>query len=406
MKTFILLGFRNIFRNKRRSILAGLVISLGLTCMIIADGFMAGMAENMYASVANGHISSGQVHNKDYELSFEVEKTIRDLDSVESVLKESANVRSYSRRVMTAAMVSSADNVSNIQLVGIDPKLETQVSNTYKYIKQGSFIASEDDVVLGKKLLDRLELELGDKVILTFSEAHSGELVQVLRRVTGVIDSGGSEMDLGLGFVHINSLQKLLKLQSQVHEVAIQFYKRPDKDSKQWPIWQQLSQSNNIAKSWREITADLVTMMEMTNISKAILTIIMLILVALSIVNTLFMAMYERLFEFGVMKALGTSTKSFLIMIISEAASLTFISVVAGVIITVLCALPFHYIGIDYSGMEFAGATIREPVRYMPTVFQFTVYPFITFVFSVLISLYPALHVVRMTASQAMRRSM
>lgn len=406
MKSFILLGFRNVFRNKRRSFLAGLVLSLGLFCMVVTDGYIYGMTENMYATVTNGFISSGQIHSKDYELSFDVEKVIEDLPTVEKSLKEDESIQSYSKRVMTQGMISSAENSSNVQFVGIEPSKENKVSNIYKYLRDGRFVEEIDDVVLGKTLLEKLEIELGDKVILTFSEAHTGELVQALFRVTGTFSSGAREMDLSMVFVHIQKLQQLLNLNQGVHEIAIQFIERPGEGSAAWPIWEKLSGEKNVAKSWRVLAGDMVAMMEMTDVTKAIVAGILLILVALSIVNTLFMALYERLFEFGVLKAIGTSSRGFIIMIVSEAASLTFMSLIFGFILIVIFATPLYIWGIDYGGMEFASVTLREPVRYLPTIYQFTVYPIGIFLFSILVSLYPAMHVVRMTASQAMRRSM
>ena len=403
---FVIMGFRNVFRNKRRSILTCTVVGLGLAALILADGIMQGMNENMVRTITTGIVSQGQIHHPEFQESFRVEDSVLRLDDVKSALDANPLVASYSERIISRAMISSPRNMKNVVLFGVDPDQENHVSTLHQQIIDGAFVEDEKSLVVGVTLLKRLEAEIGDKVVITTTEAHTGELAQELFRITGVLRSGSNGLDKSTAFIHKNQAQRILSIGKNVHEIALSFHDRTIAERDDFPLWSQIKDLGNSAKSWRLILSSFVAVMKMTDQSMAIIALILMLIVGLGIVNSLFMALYERIFEFGVMRALGTGGREIVIVILSEAVFLALLSVLLGLVITACTALPLYHYGLDYGGFEFAKVTIRDPIRYSFSWHQYTVFPTITIVFTTLVALYPAVHAVRLTVSQALKRSL
>ena len=128
--------------------------------------------------------------------------------------------------------------------------------------------------------------------------------------------------------------------------------------------------------------------------------------VALGIINTLFMSLHERMFEFGVLRAVGTRPFSILQLVSYEAGSLAVLSIVLGGILGFLITYIVAQTGIDYTGIEYSGVTFRKLLYPVLDVRQFVEYPLWVFLFTMLVGLYPASYAARMSPAAAMRRSL
>ena len=125
----------------------------------------------------------------------------------------------------------------------------------------------------------------------------------------------------------------------------------------------------------------------------------------MGIINTLFMSLYERMFEFGVLRAVGTRSSVMALLIIFEAGALAALSVVLGIILGALATLIMTRVGINYIGIEFSGVTFRHLLYPVFEIKQYVIYPIVVFVFTILMGLYPAIFAARMSPAKAMRRS-
>ena len=120
------LGWRNIFRNKKRTLLCSLAIGIGLAALIITDGFMIGMKQNMIKNITQTFLGDFQIHRENFRTTLEIEKTINQLGSIENHLKRDPLVSIFTKRIMSYGMISSAANVSNIILFGVDGNVENK----------------------------------------------------------------------------------------------------------------------------------------------------------------------------------------------------------------------------------------------------------------------------------------
>ena len=146
--------------------------------------------------------------------------------------------------------------------------------------------------------------------------------------------------------------------------------------------------------------------LEINDFSTLIIGIILFGIVALGIVNTLFMAIHERIFEFGVLRAVGTRPFKVAQMIMFEAGSLAIISIILGNILGFIITYIVSHVGIDYTGIEYAGVTFQHRLYPQLKLFQFAWYPLWVFVITVLVGVYPAIYAAKITPVRALRRSL
>lgn len=403
---YIKLAWRNLLRNKRRTFIAGTAIGIGLAALIFTDALMVGMNDHLIHSGTASFLGEAQVHREGFRKTLEVEYTIQDLDGVTSTLEASPIVDEFTPRVLAFAMISSPMNNQGVTLVGIQPDTERLLSQIDDVIVEGEFFTGGDrDVVIGSKLAEILEVELGDRIVVTSAEAHTGDLAQELFRLSGIYHFNIDEMDRSMAFVSLGKAQQLLGLGRDVHEIAIRFADTDYARDESLPLWKELSAGGNEAIGWPRLLPQLSAAMELTDFSLLIVGLILFAIVSLGIVNTLFMSLYERMFEFGVLRAIGTRPLAVFRLVLSEAGALSVVSILLGLVIAVIFLVWVASVGIDYTGIDYAGVTFREKIYPVPRFVQFVKYPIWVFVITSVVGLYPATYAARLKPARAMRKS-
>jgi len=404
----IKLAWRNIFRNKRRTFIAGTAIGVGLAAMIFTDALMIGMKDNMIRSATKSFLGEGQIHREGFRLTQEVEKTINNLDGIISRLEKEEVVERFSLRAVTFGMITSPSNVSSIMFYGVQPSSERHLSQIDDVMKEGDYFKGEQEreMIIGSDLAEILEVGIGDRTVITVSQAETGDLVQEMFRVSGIYQFKVKEMDTGMAFVRLPKAQDMLGIGSDVHEIAIKFEDIHFATKEDNPFWSRYSIDGNEAVSWATLLPQLKAILGIFWISLLVMGIILFGIVAFGIVNNLFMSLYERMFEFGVIRAIGTRPSGVRRLILLEAGALSILSIILGIILGFLITLIFVNTGIDYRGIEIAGTSIHELLYPVIHIQQYIIYPIAVFAFTLLIGLYPAIVASKMSISGALRKSL
>jgi ABC-type lipoprotein release transport system permease subunit len=407
MRTFIKLAWRNLFRNKRRTFIAGTAIGIGLAALIFVDAMMIGWEDNMVSAATSTFLGEGEIHRQGFRETYDVEKVINVYDGVMDRLSKDTLVEHYTPRMISYGMLTSPANVNSVSVIGIELSSEKYLSQIDDNIIKGGFFDGnpERDIVIGKTLAEILEVSLGDRVVLTVAQAGSGDLSQEMFRVSGIFYLNVKEIDRGMVFIKLDMARKMLALPGSAHEIALDFYNNKIGRDENNPFWKEYSRDGNEAVGWTVILPQMKMVLELSQFSVLIIGVILFLVVALGIINTLFMSFHERMFEFGVLRALGTRAFAMGRLIIFEAGSLAVVSIFIGMILGLAVTLVFDKVGIDYTGIEAAGVTYRELLYPVLQVRQFIYYPFWVFVFTVVIGLYPALYAARMSPVKAMRKT-
>ena len=405
MLLLIKVAWRNIFRNARRTLLASLAIGIGLAALIFTDAMMIGMIESMVRTATDTFLGQAQIHAEGFRTTLEVERTIRNLPDVVEGLADEPHVKGFALRTQAFAMLTSPANVGSVLLYGIDPAAEKDLSKVDEAVVGGSYLGDGGPrkILIGSKLAETLEVELGDRVVVTVAQAFTGELAQEMFRVGGIYHFNVREMDRGLAFIPLERAQALLALEDGCHEIVVHFDDLEFAGDRSLGFWERYSRDGNEALSWRDLMPGLDAGVEMANYSLVIVGFILFALVSLGIINTLFMSLYERMFEFGVLRAVGTRPFRMALMILFEAGALSILSIAIGLVIGFAVTSVYAVRGIDYVGIEFAGVTFREPIYPVLQLDQFTVFPFTVFLFTLIAGIYPAVYAARLTPARALQ---
>ncbi|HDZ87678.1 MAG TPA: FtsX-like permease family protein, partial [Nitrospirae bacterium] len=190
-----------------------------------------------------------------------------------------------------------------------------------------------------------------------------------------------------------------------IHEIALRFKDIEMAGDPALPFWRKYSRNGNEAISWKTMVPQLDSVIEMSHISTGITLLLVFGIIGLTIMNSLFMSLYERMFEFGVLRAIGTRPVSMAIIILLEASILAVISILAGSLLGYAVTKYFSVNGINYKGIEFAGLTITKFIYPVFSPEQFTLYSLLIIIFSLTAAIYPAVFAARLTPARAMRRS-
>ena len=408
MGLYLRLAWRNIFRNKRRTIITAIAIGIGIASLIFTDAIMIGMQDNMIKSLTSTYMGEAQIHNKDYRETQELEKTINNPDQLTKKLKNEKIVKAFSKRVKSQGTISSPVTMKPVMINGIDPQKEKIISLIDDSIIKGKFLNRNNKrgVLIGKEMAENLEVGIGDRIVITLSEAETGELSQMMLKVTGIFDLLMDEMEKGMIFINIDVAQELLNLKNKIHEIAIVYQDLKYSRNKTTEFTEKYSDTNNETANWPTLAPQLQMVIGMQDFSLSIVGIIIFGIVVFGIFNTLFMAIYERIFEFGVLRAIGTKAGDLRKLIIYEAAFLGLISSIIGIIFGYLLSLYVQHVGIDYSGIELAGAAFSGKLYPVMEIRQFIVHPLLIFIFTILVSIYPSIHAGKINIADALRKSL
>jgi ABC-type lipoprotein release transport system permease subunit len=402
------LAWRNLFRNKRRTFIAGTAIGIGLAAMIFVDALWEGMEENMIRTVTATFTGEAQIHTEGFRETQEVERTIKQQERIIAGLKKEPAVERFTLRAMSPGMISSPANLNAVLLVGVQTETEREISRIDEAIVRGKFFAGDDpqNMLIGSKLAELLDVDVGDRVVITVAQAETGDLSQEMFRISGIYQFNTDEMDKGMAFVRLEKAQEMLNIDKAVHEIAIDFTNREFARDEQNPFWAEYSEGGNEALGWPGLFPQLRAMFEWSQYTILIISVILFAIIALGIVNTLFMALYERMFEFGVLRAIGTRPFGIWKMIVSEAGSLAILSIGLGMVLGFVITSVFARIGIDYRGIEMGGMTVQDLIYPVLYVRQFIVYPLWVLLFTIIVGIYPATYAARLKPADAIRKSL
>ena len=405
---FIKLAWRNTLRNKRRSAIAASAIGIGLAALIFTDAFVAGMKNNMVHTATASFLGEGQIHARGFRATQAPELTIRDLAQVTKRLKDERRIGRFTLRTVASGMATSPAEAKPVMIYGVDPENERYLSQMDDTIKEGDFFTGGDprELVMGAKLAKDLQAGLGSRIILTCSAAGTGEISQELFRISGIYEFGIPEMDGGMAFIRLGMGQRMLGVGTEVHEIALKFVDPQDAGRKGLTLWRDLSAAGNEALPWTELLPQLKGVFDMTSAFLAVTGLILFTIVTFGIVNTLFMSFYERMFEFGVLRAVGTRPSAMRRLVLFEAGALAVLSLGLGILLGLALTAVASRTGIDYRGIEFAGATVRDLIYPQLSGRQFLIYPAAVFVFTLVVALYPARAAGKLNVAEALRRSL
>jgi len=404
---FLKLAWRNLFRNKRRTFIAGSAIALGLAALIFGDAFFIAEEQIMVDSATSAFLGQAQISREGYREKQAAHLTIENFDRVIEQLESDTIVEAYTSRVQAFGTVSSAADVRGVSIIGIQSSSEPAMSVVDEAIIQGEYLSGNDphEILIGIKLAEYLEVEMGDRLVVSVAQANTGDISQQLFRISGIYDFRDRSMNSGAIFINIDEARKMLGIGQTAHTIAVEFTESEISRDTTLVFWNNYSNGANEAVSWADIMPQIAMISDMMVIGKVVLFIVLMGIVVFVILNTLFMALYERMFEIGVLRAVGTSPGEVGRLLLFEAGGLAIVGIVIGAVLGLAVTSLVAKYGIDFTGIEFNGITMRDKIYPVLKLSQFIIYPVAVFLFTVIVGIYPAIHAAKIRPAEAMKRS-
>ncbi len=399
-------AWKIIWRNGRRTLITGLAVGLGLGSMVFSDALMQGMSVYMIHTTTESWMGDAQIHRDDFLDTRNINLTINRSDSMLSMLDGDSTASFYTARILSTASLTSTTELKPVTLIGVDSETDPEVTMLETAIDTGSYLSGDStELIIGYKLADDLNAGLGDVIVITVAQADSG-LSSSMFFVSGICRFGSDDLDRYSAFINITTAGRMLGIPEEIHEIAVKFPQAKMGADMSLGFWRRFSVFGNTALGWPELAPQVNAMLSMVNISMVIMAAILFGLVVFGIVNSLFMSVYERMYEFGVMKAVGTSTGIISTMVILEAFWIAVISTVIGCAIGLLLIWITSRTGISFGEIEVSGIVFDKPLYPVLRLSRIWLYPLSTLILTTAAGIYPGIHAGRLNPAEAMRKSL
>ncbi len=404
-KKLMMMSWRNVKRNKRRTIITGIAIGAGLASLMFSDALFVGMTAHMVGSTTCTWMGDAQIHRAGFRETARISYTIEDPVRVQSMLAADTLVVASTGRLISPASLQSAMEMKPVTLMGVNHLTESRISMLEVAIDTGSYLSGDSmEIIIGYKLAEDMELALGDIAVITAAMADSGFASQMFM-VSGICKFGSDQYDRYTAYVNIESAESLLGLKGELHEIAIRF---PDPMIAMNPdltFYSTFSPDSNRAEGWPTLAPQIASMLGMVNVSLSIMAVILFGLVLFGIINSLFMSVYERMYEFGIMKAVGTSKLNITVMVLLEAFWLGVVGSVLGAVFGFAIIEYYASAGITFGDITLSGVMFDKPLYTIIDWSRIWIYPIATLLFTTLAGLYPGIHAGNLNPSEAIRKS-
>jgi ABC-type lipoprotein release transport system permease subunit len=321
----IKVAWRNIWRNKKRSLIIIGAVTVGLWSGIFLMAFYNGMIEQRINSAISGEVSHLQIHHPEFTRDYDINYALPHGDSIYLQLSDEPAIKAAAARVIIKGMISSANGSSGITINGIMPDAEQVLTGVKDKITEGKFFdgANKNEILVSETTMKKLKLKLNKKTILTFQD-KDGNLASGAFRVCGIYKTINTPYDETNVFVRIPDIDSLSGMQGRINEIAILLTENDLLEATQQKLKQQLPGVE--IKNWMEISPELGLTVSAGDQMVLIFMGIILLALAFGIVNTMMMAILERTREIGMLLALGMNKMKVFFMILME----TFFLILAG----------------------------------------------------------------------------
>ncbi|MBU2491486.1 MAG: ABC transporter permease [Bacteroidetes bacterium] len=342
------LAWRNIWRNKRRSLVVLGSVIIGIIAVLFMNGFMNGMLNQMLSNQISTNISHIQIHKKGFNDNKVIQNHIPDADAVEKKLSDNPDIKAFSKRVITFGLISSATNSSGVYINGIIPDKEKEVSIIFRQIVEGHYFTGDKrEIVIGGKLADKLEVGLGDKVVI-MSNTPDGTIGSEVFRVAGIYKSFSSEFDKSFIYIPLETAQSMLNINNRIFEFAVVANDYKKIELVKSSIKSGLNDNYEVM-SYKDLLPFLVYQIDLSKESMWIFNLIIELALIFGIINSMLMAVFERINEIGVLMSIGMKNIKIFFMILLEGLVIGIIGTVVGLISGFLIMLPLESSGINFA---------------------------------------------------------
>lgn len=402
------IAWKNIWRNRVRSGVIIAAITIGMFAGVFTSTFYKGWINQRLEAGVETEVSHIQIHHPDFGENFDLKNSIPESEKLADDVAREDFVSGVSPRMVVQAMIASSETGTGVKILGVEPEKEKTVTNLYTKIPEGQFFdgVKRNPILIGKKLAQKLKVRLHSKLVITLQD-EQGHLTNEAFRVCGIYSIGNGMFEEMSVFVLKKDLARFVQLDESIsHELVIHL-----KDHDQLVENTEMlakKHSELLVQNWKQLTPELGILNEYGNIYIYFFIGIILLSLGFGIVNTMLMAVMERVKEIGMLMAVGMSKFRIFWMLTLETVLLTLTGGFFGILLGIAVTLVTMKTGINLSlyaeGLEDMGYSshvfpVVEPDMVIVVVVLVLITGFIA-------SIYPARKALKYKPAEAIRIDM
>ncbi len=352
----IRIGWRNVFRNRRRSILNIVALTLGIAIMIIGFGWVGGYNTYIFGALIDFQTGHAQVLNRKYfdeAARFPLDITVPQYTELQERLVAHPDILEAAGRVNFSVEVSNQRATIRLAGKAIEPAREARVTVIDEYIAEGSYLTEGRGVLIGRPIAERLDLAAGDVVFLTATDKFGAQNF-VDARIVGIFDFGYPEIDENVLFMDMRSAAEFLRLDDEVTRLAVRGTNGTDASGLVGEIEEIVSEGEETAdlavEEWQRFVRAAVVAVKSDTFFFWVMLVILFILIIVGIVNSMSMSILERTDELGTLRAVGMRRSALIRMVMAEGLCIAAIATVAALVVSTPVAVYLSTAGLDVSG--------------------------------------------------------
>lgn len=407
------MAWRNLWRHRTRTLIMTSAVAFSYALFLVSMGMGDNGHQQMLDAAAEGAGGDILVHADGYWASRSSDLVIRNGEDILSAVASTPGVEAAIPRVLVNGLVSSPVGNRPLMLQGIDPDREVALRDFSEDLTVGEYLTEttrDDPLILGATIAEKLELELGDRVVLTAS-GPDGEITRALFHLVGILESDLPEMDENLGLTTLQAAQEAMSMEGMLTQVGVV----QDPQIPSQALAESIRQATGAIGDglevlpWQEAIPEMVGFIEIDDAFLYIYLLVIFAVVAFAIANTFLMAVMERVREFGLLNALGLRGGGVARLLLAETVLMTLVAMAVGFILGYSGHLLLDHYGLpvamwgvedmEVSGVDFADMVMRSTITPIKWVAASVMVALIT----VGSAIYPALRASRLAPAEAMR---
>ena len=406
MKEYLKLSWRNIWRNKRRTLITIASVFFALWFSLIMRSMQVGSYSHMADGIVEAYTGSMQIHHEGYWNDRTLDNTFEYSPELSGEIETIDNVKAVIPRLESFALASTGEHTKGILVVGIDPLKELELTHPDRKLIEGVYFdGSPDGVLVSSRLAEFLNLSLNDTLTMLSTGYHGASAAGIFP-VIGIIKMPNPELDRRIVYMTLPGAQNFYGAESMLTSLVINVEDSEHLHKTKKKLTDLLDEEYYEIMDWKEMNPELVQQIQSDQSGGYIMLGMLYLIVGFGVLGTLIMMTTERRKEFGVMVAVGMQKKKLGVILTIEMLMMGFVGAATGIIgslpvIGYLVKNPIRFAG-EYA--EVFEAYGFEPI--MPAEFDITYFigqSVIVLVIFILAIVYPVNSVLRLKEIKALR---
>ena len=402
---FVLVAWRNLWRNKRRTWLSVGGIAFSLFLVVTGMAFQTGTYDDMInlgARLGHSHI---QVQHPDYLDNPRVKNTFYDALGTSRSISQIPDVAGVAMRTESFALVSVGERSYGAMIVGVEPNKEPSVSDFPSLLIEGTYLSDVGHAYIGSALARNLSAAVGDEIVI-LGTGKTGNLAPMLLTIGGIFTTGITDVDRSYVQVRIEAFQEAFEFGDEIHRLLVSVSDLAHINAVVADIRRVVS-DEVVVHDWETLMPEIRQGIDLDKISAQFMYWMLLAVVLLSIVNMFVMTVFERSREFGMLVAVGMRPRQIIGMVVIESIALWIVGSVVGLLVCLAVVIPTSWVGVPMpaAATEMSMGGMQIPTHIYPGLDASTLLtgPLVLGVGTVLGSMLPALRIRTLKPVEALR---